>query len=177
MYALFSVEPQRSPDDDFVALYRSQANRVHRRLLLLTGPGNHLEDLVQQTFLELHRSLPNFKGQCRKTTWLARITINVAAQHNRKRRRKPPPELGLEGHESELGAPGDQEQHVAFREAYAALNQLPEKLKIPFVLREVEGMTLDEIATVTGCSISTASARVERARKVARKALERRSAR
>lgn len=69
---------------------------VFAQLIRITGPGRHLEDLLQQTFLEVHRSLGSFRGDSKLSTWIARVAINVAAQYLRSRTRKPPPELGLD---------------------------------------------------------------------------------
>ncbi len=152
-------------DQSFSDFYRAHVRRVHRRLLLLTGPGAHLDDLVQQTFLEFHSSLQSFRGECQLTTWLARITVNVGLQHKRRNRRKPPPEFQIEMLECEPATPATQDQAVELRRAFDLISALPDRLRVPLMLREVEGMTLSEIATTTGSSISTVSSRVERARK------------
>lgn len=169
---LAPVEPPPEPAFDFSGFYRETVSRVHHRLRILTGPGDHLEDLVQQTYLELHRSLPRFRRECRLTTFLTRITINVALQHRRRNERKPPPELSIE--EVEIGGEADQDTKVMAARAVEALGKLPEPLQVAFVLYEVEQQTLEEIAAATGTSISTAHARVKKAKRKLLKELRRR---
>lgn len=149
----------------FRNFYEAQVPSVSRRLLLLTHPGPHIEDLVQQTFLELHRSLPTFRGECQLTTWLVRITINVALQYRRHQKRKRRPMVDVADCESVLASPASQESQVDAARAQAALLALPEKLRVPFVLREIEGLTLEEVSAAMGCVPSTVSNRVERAKK------------
>src|SRR5258705_530391 len=62
----------------YTALYQRYADRVFARLTRLIGPGPDREDLLQQVFLELHRSLPGFRGDASLSTFLYRITVNVA---------------------------------------------------------------------------------------------------
>lgn len=169
---LAPADPPPEAGFDFRGFYRETVSRVHHRLRILTGPGDHLEDLVQQTYLELHRSLPRFRRECRLTTFLTRITINVALQHRRKNERRPPPEVSLS--EVELGGEADQDTKVMAARALDALFALPEALQVAFVLYEVEQQTLEEIAAATGTSISTAHARVKKAKKKLLKELGRR---
>jgi len=155
----------------FEALYQRHVRQVYAQLFRITGPGRHLEDLLQQTFLEVHRSLPSFRGDSRFSTWLVRIAINVAAQYLRTRTRKPPPELGLDealvaDHPVELDT-------VALAHAWRILGELPDELRVVLVLREVQEMTLEEIAEVTSAPVSTVASRIARARGLVARALKR----
>ncbi len=158
------LDARRGDDQAFATLYRRHVRRVHRRLVALTGPGDHIEDLLQQAFLELHRSLPGFRGECRLSTWLTRIVINVAAQYRRRNRRKPPPETGLK--DTDLRQEATQPDHVAASQAWQMLGRLPDKLRVPLVLRDVEEMTLDEIAKATATPLSTVVSRLAKAHRL-----------
>jgi RNA polymerase sigma-70 factor (ECF subfamily) len=88
--SLALVEAARAGDHAaFATLYHRHARWVYTRLTRLVGPGPDREDLLQQVFLELHRSLPSFRGDASLTTFLHRITVHVAFDHLRRRGRRP----------------------------------------------------------------------------------------
>jgi DNA-directed RNA polymerase specialized sigma24 family protein len=71
----------------FDELYREHVDRVHRHLVHIVGQDPDVEDLVQATFVQVYKNLAKYRGDSSFTTWLYRITVNVALGHLRKRRR------------------------------------------------------------------------------------------
>jgi RNA polymerase sigma-70 factor (ECF subfamily) len=149
-------------------LYRRHAGRVQSVARSVVGPSSELEDIVQNVFIEVQRSLPRFRGDSRFTTWLHRVTVNVSLQYIRKGQRKgwlrwvgldrvaPVGRAGLQG-------------HVEAREEvgilYEILAEVGEKKRVVFTLFEIEGLSLDEIASTVGCGVNTVKSRLFHARK------------
>lgn len=166
----------------FDELYRRHADWVYRRLTRLIGPRPEREDLMQHVFLEAYRALPGFRGEAAFSTFLYRIVVNVAYDHLRRRRPQQVSWDELEGGElGELGdlcAPGASPE-VAARErqqlerVLSCLNRIKPKKRIAFVLRVVEGLSLEEIAEVVGANAPAVGQRVKHAHREVCAMLER----
>jgi RNA polymerase sigma-70 factor (ECF subfamily) len=154
----------------FRELYGRHVDRVHRLVARLLGARGDVDDTVQEIFLQVHRSLNHFRGESRFATWLYRIAVNVATSALRHDLREPL-DPALRGPDSD---PGEQlearEEVVAL---YRALDALPERARVAFVLFELEGITLAELADATGVPLPTAAARLRRARIAVARALGR----
>ncbi len=152
----------------FDELYRRHVDAVWRRLRRLVGPGADAEDLVQQAFWALHRALPSFRGEAAFTTFLYRIVVRVAFDHLRRNRRRPVSPLGDE--DLELVAPGPSPETMVLERrellrALSLLERLKPKKRIAWVLRVVDGMSLEEIAQLTGASAAAVGQQVKYAQK------------
>jgi len=157
-------------DAAFEELYRRHVDRVHRVVARILGPRGDVEDAVQEIFVQVHRSLLRFRGGSELTTWLHRLAVNVTTSALRQRLREPPPPAPGEPD------PGPGEQLEAREEVlalYRALDELPEHNRIAFVLFELEGMPLEELAEATGVPLQAAAARLRRARIAIARALGR----
>lgn len=138
--------------------------KVRRWLHRLLGPGAALDDVTQDALIEIARALPSFRGDSAIDTFAYRITIRVASKALKRRR---DPEVSLE-----LVPPQpdeiDPESRLAHRELlralYRALDELPTRRRLTFVLCELEGMTPTEAAAVLGERASTVRSRLRRAR-------------
>lgn len=154
-------------------LFRQYVHRVHGTLSRTIGYHREIEDLVQEAFIQVFRSLKSFRGDSRLGTWIDRITVRVAYRHLRRNR---VPTLTVSEEELEAPASADPEQRRLAREGvrrfYAALSDLSPNARIALVLHAVEGRTLAEVAELTGASRAATKLRVWRARK----ALEKRAA-
>jgi RNA polymerase sigma-70 factor (ECF subfamily) len=153
----------------FTELYRRHVDGVHRRLSHLIGPDPEREDLVQQIFLDVFRSSAGFRGESSFSTWLYRIIVNVAYEHLRKSRRRALTNVPTEELEF-LPSPGlspeaaaRQQQQVAA--ILALLDRLKPKKRIAFVLRVVEGLSLEEIAEIVGARAPAVGQRVRQAQR------------
>ena len=162
----------------FDELYYAYVDRVHRQLHAIVGPQADLEDLVQQTFVQVYRNIDSFRQDSAFSTWLHRVAVNVAFSHlrsvSRWRRNETEGELQLSPLEEAPERPDEALSRKENRLAlYAALDRLKVKKRIVFVLYEIEGMTLEEIAQTVEAPLNTVAARLRAARMELRRALER----
>jgi RNA polymerase sigma-70 factor (ECF subfamily) len=179
--AAAAAEPARAPDPDaalvrairdgdrgaFDELYRRHVDAVHRRLTRLVGPDPERDDLVQHVFLAVFRSLPRFRGDAAFTTFLHRVVVNVACDHLRRRRRAPlaiPPET-LALLPSGASPESDARQRQGLERAMALLARIKPKKRVAFVLRVVEGLSLEEIGSLVGASPAAVGQRVRHAQR------------
>lgn len=165
-----AVAGDRRAFDD---LYRSHVGAAHRLLTRLVGPVPERDDLIQQVFLEAFRSLPGFRGDAAFATWLHRIVVNIAYKHLRHQRR-----VRFEEIPEEMTSPAATPEQAARRQqelerAYAFLSAIKPKKRIAFVLRMVEGMSLDEIGALVGANAPAVGQRVKHAQRELAEMVER----
>lgn len=159
----------------FQELFRAHRSDVARLVQRMTA-GRDVDDLVQEVFLQAHRSLPRFRGDSRLSTWLYRITMNVVLMHRRAARARPELVAELRGPapRDDAGAPDEQ---VARGRRIAAFHRLlgglSDKKRAVFVLHELEGLPPAEIATVLGIPVLTVRTRLFYARRELLSALRR----
>lgn len=140
--------------------------------------GTDAEDLAQETFLKAFGAIGRFDGRSALFTWMYRIAVNTARDWVDHRRRRPAVPLhGPEGprHEPSAPGPGPEEAAVRAEERAAvrrALARLPEPFRSTLVLREMEGLSYEEIAQTLDVSIGTVESRIFRARVRLRALLE-----
>jgi RNA polymerase sigma-70 factor (ECF subfamily) len=124
--------------------------------------------VTQQVFLKLFTSIGQFREDSQFTTWLYRIVANACADEHRKRRRFVPfsPEIEVR----DMSGRGSQEEAYHRREVASsvrgAIGELTPKLRLPILLKYVEGLSYDEIAEALGISIGTVSSRLNRGHKM-----------
>jgi len=149
----------------FDELYRLHVDAVHRLLNRLVGPGADLDDLLQQAFLEAFRALPRFRGEAAFSTWLHRIVVNLALRHLRRHRRtrwtEVPDDLAA------ITASPEQtfQRNRELDRALGYLAALKPKKRIAYVLRVVEGMSLEEIGALVGAKAPAVGQRVKYAQR------------
>ena len=148
---------------------------VYRMALRLTGNVADAEDVVQETFLSAFKAIDKFEGRSSLATWLYRITHNAALM---RLRRKQPDQVSVDDEEvfgEGMEVPSqlhdwcclperDFETSEARVEMEQAIRTLPEKLRVVFVMRELEGLSTEETAQVLGVSIAVVKTRLHRAR-------------
>lgn len=143
-------------------LYECCHQRVYRLLMRMVGL-NDADDLLQQVFLQVFRSLSQFSGQSRFETWLYRVSVNESLQHLRKQRRRR--WVSLEG--DFMDRQPDQERDFDHKELMEhALARLEPELRSLFLLREVEKQSYAEIAAVMQIPEGTVASRLSRARQL-----------
>jgi RNA polymerase sigma-70 factor (ECF subfamily) len=156
----------------FDELVRAYETTVHRILGQLNVVGADVEDLTQDVFLRIYRNLHRFRGQSSFYTWLYRITVNVFFDHNKKRKRADVRLSRLQNALVDASNQGPDPQDP-FRATVEALTQdafsqaialLPEAFRDVVAMREVEDLSYEEIAMITGISIGTVRSRLSRAR-------------
>jgi len=162
-----SVEPQ-----DFDRVFREYAAYVAAIGLKIMGRDDDLDDLVQEVFIEAHRSLRRLRDARALKSWLARITVRRTIRKLRRTRVLMLFGLDVPSDYAEIAdvsATPDERAQVAL--AYRALERLPATERAVWVLRHVEGESLDAIAQMCACSKST----VQRRLRLAQNTLEQRT--
>lgn len=152
----------------FREVFRNHRADVTRLVQRMTGRRGDLEDLVQDVFLQVYRSIKDFRGQSRFSTWLYRVTVNVVLMHRRAARSRP---LLQEATDDSLAPdarelPDDQvargRRVAAF---YRLLDRMSDKKRTVFVLHELEGMSPAEVAKIVGAPVLTVRTRLFYARR------------
>jgi len=165
--------------DPLVIKYQQRiANLVSR---FIRDPDEVL-DVTQEAFIKAYRALPNFRGDSQFYTWLYRVAINTAKNHLATLSRRPP-QGDIEAEIAEQMDMGTRlkEQETPERLAEEAdlkavilesIDKLPEELKTALTLREIDGLSYDEIADAMDCPIGTVRSRIFRAREAVDKAIK-----
>jgi RNA polymerase sigma factor (sigma-70 family) len=147
-------------------LFREQRMRVHRTLYRILGSNREMEDLVQEVFIEVFRSLDRFRGEAKLSTWIARISSRVAMAHIGKRK---PAAQSLDSVPEVAAREPSAEQVAVVREAaerlYRALDRVDAIQRVAFALHVIEGLPLRDVADVMEASLVATKSRVWRARR------------
>ncbi|HTJ82431.1 MAG TPA: sigma-70 family RNA polymerase sigma factor, partial [Polyangiaceae bacterium] len=132
--------------------HRADVARLAYRMLGARAASSSadLEDIVQEVFLQVHKSLGDFRGQSKFSTWLHRVTVNVVLMNRRSARSRPVFAGELSDNEPDAGARPDEDASRARRvDAFRrVLERLPEKKRTVFVLHEIEGLPPAEISQI-----------------------------
>ncbi len=152
----------------FELLYRRKREHVHRILFQLVGNSPDLDDLIQESFIQLLKALKGFRGDAKFSTFLYRVCANVAFMHLRSKGRRRE-ELVEESPEPVSAAPVETperkaEVNQAAKILEKALAQLPPERRVVFVYHDFLGMKPEEIAEALGIPSNTARSRLNRAR-------------
>jgi RNA polymerase sigma-70 factor, ECF subfamily len=133
-----------------------------------------VHDVAQEAFIKAYRALGNFRGDSAFYTWIYRIAVNTAKNHLVSRGRRPPStDVDVDDAEFLNGADGLRDntspEHELMKDqleqvVYKAIQSLPEDLRTALTLREMEGMSYEEIAEVMDCPVGTVRSRIFRAR-------------
>lgn len=155
--------------DAFRALFVRHRSDVARLVYRMLNAPSDLDDVIQEVFVQVFRSLKDFRGQAKFTTWLHRVTVNVVLMHRRSARSRPvlteeiPGELASDDTQS---LPDDEvERHERMRAFQRLLARLADKKRIVFVLHELEGLSPSEIAAAVGAPVLTVRTRLFYARR------------
>ena len=140
------------------------------------------EDIAQEAFIKAYRALPAFRGDSAFYTWLYRIAINTAKNYLVAMGRRAPTSTGFDHEDAESFENAEQLRDAATPEAELlgkqiaatvnrAMEQLPDDLRTAITLREIEGLSYEEIASVMNCPIGTVRSRLARGRGLLQRAL------
>ncbi len=155
------VHGDRSAQRD---LFQRSRAAVHHTLFRVLGSNQDMEDVLQETYLEVFRSLSRYAARSSLVTWCCAIAAHVALGHLRARR-QPTVELS-----ADIPALGPDAQHIALareaaRRLYAALDRIDPVQRVAFALAVIDGRPLQEVAEMTDATLSAVKTRVWRARK------------
>jgi RNA polymerase sigma-70 factor (ECF subfamily) len=160
----------------FALLVAKYERRVQRLLSRLVRDSAEIEDITQEAFIKAYRALPQFRGESAFYTWLYRIAINTAKNYLATKSRRPATVGEFQGaDDGEFFDLGDVVEDNNTPDAVlhsrqvaeavnAAIEALPEDLKAAITLREIEGLSYEEIAQAMDCPIGTVRSRIFRAR-------------
>ena len=151
---------------DFATVYDSHFAFVWRLCANCRVPASHLDDVVQETFLAIHRKLPSFEGRSSLRTWIASVTRITAMEFVRRKRHQL---LGSDvdpdaSASAALNSSEQLEAHAAAQLLDQFLDELPEDQRDIFLLAEVEQMTANEIGDVLEMNPNTVRTRLRTAR-------------
>ncbi len=166
---------QRGDKQAFGMLVDKYQRKLGRLLSRLIRDQAEVEDVVQESFIKAYRALPNFRGDSAFYTWLYRIGINTAKNYLVSMGRRPQVSNDIEIEDAEnfedaneLRTMETPETEMMNKEIAQTVNDtvaaLPEELRTAITLREIEGLSYEEIATLMDCPIGTVRSRIFRAR-------------
>jgi RNA polymerase sigma factor RpoE len=159
----------------FSLLVEKYQRKLVRLLSRYIRDAAEVEDVAQEAFIKAYRALPAFRGDSAFYTWLYRIGINTAKNHLVATGRRAPTTTEVEAEDAEGLEEGEQLRDINTPESMllskeiaatvnGAMDELPEELRTAIQLREIEGMSYEDIAKVMECPIGTVRSRIFRAR-------------
>ncbi|MGA7595348.1 MAG: RNA polymerase sigma factor RpoE [Gallionella sp.] len=166
---------QRGDKHAFDLLVTKYQRKLGRLISRFVRDPAEAEDVTQDAFIKAYRALPGFRGESAFYTWLYRIGINTAKNHLLANKRRAPTSTPFDAEDSEsfedaglLREVNTPENELMSKQVVgvvqASLQQLPEDLRSALTLREIEGLSYEEIAIVMDCPIGTVRSRIFRAR-------------
>ncbi|GLP97195.1 RNA polymerase sigma factor RpoE [Paraferrimonas sedimenticola] len=173
---------QQGDKNAFNLLVQKYQHKVANLISRYVKNQGDVADVSQEAFIKAYRALPNFRGDSAFYTWLYRIAVNTAKNYLVSQGRRPPAnDVAVE--DAEFYEAGDALREVASPErvllsseikqvVFDTIEQLPDELKMAITLREIEGMSYEDIANVMECPVGTVRSRIFRAREAVDKRLQ-----
>jgi RNA polymerase sigma-70 factor (ECF subfamily) len=166
---------QRGEKHAFELLVSKYQRKLARLLSRFIRDPTEVEDVTQEAFIKAYRALPTFRGDSAFYTWLYRIGINTAKNYLVAMGRRAPTTTDIDSEEAEGFEDGEHlrdlntpENQMMSRQVAETVNQtleeLPEELRTAITLREIEGLSYEDIANIMNCPIGTVRSRIFRAR-------------
>lgn len=155
----------------FNELVRRHKEKVRNIIYLSLSERDSVDDIAQEVFITVYKNLKNFRFESQFTTWLYRITVNKCKDHLRRKavRRVIVP---IKDSSEDPGYEFSPEQSNTKEIVRYAISKLPDKMRIPLVLKDLEGFSYQEIAETMNCEIGTVKSRIFRARENLKKILQ-----
>ena len=173
---------QRGDKAAFNLLVKKYQHKVLNLVARYVNNPGDVPDVAQEAFIKAYRALPTFRGESAFYTWLYRIAVNTAKNYLTSQGRRPP-SSDVEADEAESYGGGEALQEVSTpenlaltdeikRTVFSAIEALPEDLRTAITLRELEGLSYEEIAEIMDCPVGTVRSRIFRAREAIDKKLK-----
>lgn len=167
---------QSGEEGVFRILVERHKERVRNLIFSIFGDASVVDDIAQEVFIRSYEALPKFRFESSFYTWLYRITVNKCRDEMRKKKMRKFFSLHamLDGSNAELQSKirVNPEDTSAQELVAAGLQRLPEKFRIPIILKDIDGMTYEEMAEIMQCEIGTVKSRLSRARTMLRNVLK-----
>jgi RNA polymerase sigma-70 factor, ECF subfamily len=169
------VKAQAGDKRAFELLVIKYQRKVERLLSRIIRDQSEIEDVAQESFIKAYRALGSFRGDSAFYTWLYRISINTAKNYLISKKRRAPTSTGYDAEEAENFEDAVGLQDVATPDSVLmskqigeivnrTIDNLPDELRTAITLREIEGLSYEEIAVIMDCPIGTVRSRIFRAR-------------
>jgi RNA polymerase sigma-70 factor (ECF subfamily) len=158
-------------ESTFRLLVQRHKEKVRNIIYLTLGDSDAVDDIAQEVFITIYKNLKKFRFESLFTTWLYRITVNKSKDHLRKKNVRKifvPINEASEKLNNELITEKSDVSKIVMN----AISKLPQKLKIPLLLKDIEGFSYQEIAQTMECEIGTVKSRIFRAREGLKKILQ-----
>jgi RNA polymerase sigma-70 factor (ECF subfamily) len=162
------IDGEESTFDELVKRHKEKVRNI---IYLTLNERESVDDITQDVFITVYRSLKNFRFESQFTTWLYRITVNKCKDHlRRKSIRKIV--LPFKDTQEDPGYEFVPENSNTKEIVQFAISKLPDKMRIPLVLKDIEGFSYQEIAETMNCEIGTVKSRIFRAREGLKRTLK-----
>lgn len=158
-------------DSAFASLINLHKDKVRNLIFLTLGDADNVDDISQDVFISVYHKIKEFRFESKFTTWLYRITVNKCKDHLRKKKVRSIFTPISETH-YEIGTKFNQENQDIPTLVRKAIDRLPDKLKVPLLLRDIEGLSYKEISDKLDCEVGTIKSRIFRARETLKILLE-----
>ena len=158
-------------ESTFRLLVQRHKEKVRNIIYLTIGDSGSVDDIAQEVFITVYRNLKNFRFESLFTTWLYRISVNKSKDFLRKKNVRKI-FVPIKEASGELNYDSTTEKNDTSKIVMNAISKLPAKLKIPLLLKDIEGFSYQEIAESTNCEIGTVKSRIFRAREGLKKILK-----
>ena len=168
------VRVQKGDKTAFDLLVRKYQHKIAKLISRYVRDRREVEDVTQEALIKAYRAIGGFRGESAFYTWLYRIAVNTAKNYLESQGRRPPgTDMEIETAELTDGGASLREQATPERQmltdeiantVHRVIEKLPDDLRTAITLREIEGMSYEEIAQVMDCPIGTVRSRIFRAR-------------
>jgi RNA polymerase sigma-70 factor (ECF subfamily) len=153
----------------FRVLYARHRDVVSRLVFRMLSGSRDVDDVVQEVFVQVYKSLKDFRGQSKFSTWLHRVTVNVVLMHRRAARSRPTyseePHADTTPDDETVAPDVDVDRRERVRAFARIVERLADKKRVVFILHELEGVPPQEIAVIVGAPVLTVRTRLFYARR------------
>ena len=158
-------------DSTFRLLVQRHQEKVRNIIYLTLSYSDAVDDLAQEVFITVHKNLKNFRFESQFTTWLYRITVNKCKDYLRKKSVRKI-FVPIKEADEKLDYTSSTETDDISKIVMEAISKLPNKLRIPLLLKDIQGFSYQEISESINCEMGTVKSRIFRAREGLKKILK-----
>ncbi|MBK7104053.1 MAG: sigma-70 family RNA polymerase sigma factor [Ignavibacteriae bacterium] len=155
----------------FTELIQKHKDKVRNLVFLTLGDVDYVDDISQDVFINVYHKLKEFRFESKFTTWLYRITVNKCRDYLRKKKVRSI-FVPIDDNDYEKRGKTDNDNFDLQKIVQKAILKLPDKLKTPLILRDIDGYSYQEIAEKLECEVGTIKSRIFRARETLKIILE-----
>jgi RNA polymerase sigma-70 factor (ECF subfamily) len=158
-------------ESTFKTLVQRHKDKIRNIIYLTLNSSDAVDDIAQDVLITIYKHLKSFRFESQFSTWLYRITVNKCKDHLRKIKIRSIFGPMKDGDEEPVYISSTEHKDIS-EIVNKAISKLPEKLRVPLLLKDIEGLSYQEIAEAVGCEIGTVKSRIFRAREGLREFLK-----